>query len=182
MNSKTDEIRLTQQQIGAAVGVTQSQASRDLRAAGIEPTASGYTLADLARLAEWRALERVGAASDGTVYDVERERGRLLAAQANLAELKLAEELGDLVRASEVGPYWAGMVVSMRTKLVGLPSRLAALIPETMPRAKFNIQAEALVFEALAEIEKGGLPPATNDVPEYSSRKRSSTSEAHTND
>ena len=158
MKKSATEVSLTQAQLAAACGISQPQASRDLRAAGIEPGASGYSLADLARLAEWRALERVGASSDGRCYDVEAERGRLLAHQADLAALKLGEERGDLVRASEVGPYWCDMVASMRTRLVALPPRLAALIHDHQARARFQQQADALVCEALAEIEKDGLP------------------------
>lgn len=158
MKKSATEVSLTQGQLAAACGISQPQASRDLRAAGIEPDASGYSLSDLARLAEWRALERVGASSDGKVYNTEAERGRLLAHQADLAALKLGEERGELVRASEVGPYWSDMVASMRGKLVALPSKLAALVHEHPARVRFQQQADALVCEALAEIEKDGLP------------------------
>ena len=163
MKKAATEVTLTQAQLAAACGISQPQASRDLRAAGIEPGASGYSLADLARLAEWRALERVGASSDGRCYDVEAERGRLLAHQADLAALKLGEERGDLVRASEVGPYWCDMVASMRTRLVALSPRLAALIADHGARARFQQQADALVCEALGEIEKDGLPAAARE-------------------
>ena len=163
MKRAATEVTLTQAQLAAACGISQPQASRDLRAAGIEPGASGYSLADLARLAEWRALERVGASSDGRCYDVEAERGRLLAHQADLAALKLGEERGDLVRASEVGPYWCDMVASMRTRLVALAPRLAALIHDHQARARFQQQADSLVCEALGEIEKDGLPAAARE-------------------
>lgn len=152
MKQNTTEITLTQAQIGAACGITQSQASRDLRAAGIEPTASGYTLEHLARLADWRALERVGAAADGKVYDTDAERGRLLAHQADLAELKVAEERRELVRMTAVEATWAAIGSTMRGKLVSLPSRLAALIPETQPRVRFQQQADVLIGEVLGEI------------------------------
>lgn len=157
MKTKT-EITLTQQQMGEACGITQGQTSRCLKAAAIEPSSDGYTLGDLVRLVQWRALERVGASSDGRCYDVEAERGRLLAHQADLAALKLGEERGELVRSSEVGPYWSDMVASMRTRLVALAPRLAALIADHGARARFQQQADALVCEALAEIEKDGLP------------------------
>ena len=158
MKKSATEVSLTQGALAAACGISQPQASRDLRAAGIEPGASGYSLADLARLSQWRALERVGASSDGRCYDVEAERGRLLAHQADLAALKLGEERGDLVRASEVGPYWCDMVASMRGKLVSLPSRIGALVHEHELRARIQQQADSLICEALAEIEKDGLP------------------------
>lgn len=163
MKKAATEVTLTQAQLAAACGISQPQASRDLRAAGIEPGASGYSLSDLARLAEWRTLETIGTAADGRRFDTEAERGRLLAAQASLAELRLAEERGDLVRASEVGPYWCDMVASMRTRLVALSPRLAALIADHGARARFQQQADALVCEALGEIEKDGLPAAARE-------------------
>ena len=152
------EITLTQQQMGEACGITQGQTSRCLKAAAIEPSSDGYTLGDLVRLVQWRALETIGTTADGRRFDTEAERGRLLAAQASLAELRLGEERGDLVRASEVGPYWSDMVASMRGKLVALPSRIGALIADHQLRARIQQSADGLVCEALAEIEKDGLP------------------------
>lgn len=162
MKTKT-EITLTQQQMGEACGITQGQTSRCLKAAAIEPSSDGYTLGDLVRLVQWRTLETIGTTADGRRFDAEAERGRLLAAQASLAELRLAEERGDLVRASEVGPYWCDMVASMRTRLVALSPRLAALIADHGARARFQQQADALVCEALGEIEKDGLPAAARE-------------------
>ena len=162
MKTKT-EITLTQQQMGEACGITQGQTSRCLKAAAIEPSSDGYTLGDLVRLVQWRTLETIGTTADGRRFDAEAERGRLLAAQASLAELRLGEERGDLVRASEVGPYWCDMVASMRGKLVSLPSRIGALVHEHELRARIQQQADALVCEALGEIEKDGLPAAARE-------------------
>jgi hypothetical protein len=172
MKQSTTEITLTQSQMGAACGITQSQASRDLRAAGIEPTASGYSLEHLARLAEWRALERVGAASDGTVYDTDRERGRLLAHQADLAKLKIDEERADLVRMTVVEKYWAEMGAACRGKLLALPSRIGAVIPDPVARVKLTTTAERLVYEALAEIQSDAVP---HDVRERANRATKET-------
>lgn len=156
------EIRLTQAQVGAAVGLSQSQTSRELRAAGIDPSSGGYSLQDLARFAEWRVLQTIGMV-DGTAYNYEAERARLTHEQANKVSLEVAELRGELVRASEVGPYWDDMVSSMRAKLVGMPPKLAAMIADAVARAKFQSQAEAAVYEALAEIEKDGLPAAARE-------------------
>jgi Arc/MetJ-type ribon-helix-helix transcriptional regulator len=110
-----------------------------------------------------RALSGVSVGDDGTVYNYEAERARLTHEQANKVSLEVAELRGELVRASEVGPYWDDMVSSMRAKLVGMPPKLAAMIADAIARAKFQSQAEAAVYEALAEIEKDGLPAAARE-------------------
>ena len=46
----------------------------------------------------------------------------------------------------------------MRGKLVSLPSRIGALIHDAQLRARIQQSADGLVCEALAEIEKDGLP------------------------
>lgn len=127
-------------------------------------------------LGEWlkrRALSGVSVGDDGTVYNYEAERARLTHEQANKVSLEVAELRGELVRASEVGPYWSDMVASMRGKVVGIPSRLAALIADALARAKFQTQADTLVCEALAEIEKDGLPEAARERRARLDRERS---------
>ena len=159
MKAKSNGIRLTQQQIGDACGITQSQASRCLRAAGIEPDDDGYVLSDLARLVEFRVLERVGATADGRRFDVDAERGRLLAAQASLAELKLAVEKGELVSAADVDFHWRDICIHIRQSLMRLPYRISVVCahtPET--RAKMQALSEQLVREALEEVARGPLP------------------------
>lgn len=96
-------------------------------------------------------------------YNYEAERARLTHEQANRVALEVAELRGELVRSSEVGPYWSDMVASMRGKLVALPSKLSALIADVVLRGKLQAQSEALVYEALAEIEKDGLPAAARE-------------------
>jgi hypothetical protein len=151
----------TQQDVADAIGVSQSMVSKDMKAAGI-PSAGGITLADVVALVQWRTRRDVGL-SGGVAYDYEAERARLTHEQANKVSLEVSELRGELVRSSEVGPFWADMVSSMRAKLVGTPSKIAALIADPIARAKVQAQSEAFVYEALAEIEKDGLPDAARE-------------------
>lgn len=151
----------TQEEVAAAIGVSQSMVSKDMKSAGI-PAAGGVTLADVVALVQWRTRRDVGI-SGGVAYDYEAERARLTHEQANKVELEVAELRGELVRSSEVGPYWADMVASMRSKLIGTPPNIAALIADPVARAKVQAQAESLVYQALAEIEKDGLPSAARE-------------------
>lgn len=160
MKQSTTEIRLTQQQMAGACELSQGQVSRSLRDAGIEPGADGYTLTDLRRLVEFRTLERVGATSDGRRYDTDAERGRLLAAQANLAELKLATEKRELVSAADVEFHWKDMFVHIRQSLMRLPYRISVECAHTVEtRAKLRTLSEQLVREALEVVARGPMPP-----------------------
>lgn len=151
----------TQQEVADALGVSQSMVSKDMKAAGIQ-VSGGISLTDIVALVQWRTRRDFGI-SGGVAYDYEAERARLTHEQANKVALEVAELRGELVRSSEVGPYWSDMVASMRGKLVSLPSKLSALIADVVLRGKLQAQSEALVYEALAEIEKDGLPAAARE-------------------
>jgi phage terminase Nu1 subunit (DNA packaging protein) len=57
------------------------------------------------------------------------ERGRLAAAQANLAEIRAAKLRGELVEAAEVEAEWSGVLRTIRASLLAVPSRVAARLP-----------------------------------------------------
>lgn len=117
--------------------------------------------------------------TDAGAYNYEAERARLTHEQADKTALENAELRGDLVRSSVVGPYWSEMVASMRTKLVAMPSKLAARVAEVAVRAKFHGQAETLIYEVLAEIEKDGLPRTTRDRIERSALQQAQQQDPH---
>lgn len=166
---------LTQEQAAELAGLTVRHLRRLDRESNPPPRESsgGYPAAEFGVWLKSRALSGVSVGDDGTVYNYEAERARLTHEQANKVSLEVAELRGELVRASEVGPYWSDMVASMRGKLVGVPSRLAALIADSLARAKFQTQADTLVCEALAEIEKDGLPEAARERRARLDRERS---------
>lgn len=151
------EIRLTQAQVGAAVGLSQSQTSRELRAAGIDSSGGGCSLQDLARFVEWRVLQTIGMV-DGTAYSYEAERARLTHEQADKTALENAELRADLVRMSVVESYWASLGAACRSKLVSIPSKLGTLVADAAARVKLIGQAEALIYDALAEIQSDAVP------------------------
>ena len=129
MTKPIPPIYLIQTQIAAACGLSQAQVSRDLTAAGIQSGPNGYSLGDLVRLAEWRALDGVGMASNGRVYDGERERARLLSAQAEIAELKGAQLRRELAPINLI--EWAlGRVCNqMGAVLDSIPLKVKKMVP-----------------------------------------------------
>lgn len=156
---------LTQEQAAELAGLTVRHLRRLDRESNPPPRESsgGYPAAEYGAWLKARALSGVSVGDDGTIYNYEAERARLTHEQANKVALEVAELRGELVRSSEVGPYWSDMVASMRGKLVALPSKLSALIADVVMRGKLQAQSEALVYEALAEIEKDGLPAAARE-------------------
>ncbi len=150
---------LTQAQVASILDVTTRRV-RQMHQEGKGPPQNADGQYDEAGFGKWL---REQAADTSGGYNYEAERARLTHEQANKAELEVAELRGELVRSSEVGPYWADMVASMRSKLIGTPPNIAALIADPVARAKVKAQAESLVYQALAEIEKDGLPSAARE-------------------
>ena len=75
---------------------------------------------------------------------------RLRSAQANLAEIKLAEQRGELVLASDVERRLAAEISSCRTRLLAIPGRARQIIPELSNAGVLAI--EDLIREVLTEL------------------------------
>ncbi len=150
---------LTQAQVASILDVTARRV-RQMHQEGKGPPQNAEGQYEEGAFGRW-IREQAADLSGG--YNYEAERARLTHEQANKVALEVAELRGELVRSSEVGPYWSDMVASMRGKLVSLPSKLSALIADVVLRGKLQAQSEALVYEALAEIEKDGLPAAARE-------------------
>jgi phage terminase Nu1 subunit (DNA packaging protein) len=56
------------------------------------------------------------------------ERGRLAAAQADIAETKAAKLRGSLVEAAEVEAAWSGVLRTVRAGMLAVPSRVRATL------------------------------------------------------
>ena len=74
-------------------------------------------------------LPQGGLSSGGTGDDdYSRSRARREAAEAELAELKLAEQRGDLIRVSAVETVWSSSLAAAREHLLQVRARLAPLL------------------------------------------------------
>ena len=76
---------------------------------------------------------------------------RLVTAQAELKENELAEQRGELHRASVVQKIWGERNVNIRAKLLSIPTKIS---PELVGKDLLTIQAKlkAAVYEALEEL------------------------------
>jgi phage terminase Nu1 subunit (DNA packaging protein) len=79
-----------------------------------------------------------------------KERGRLAAAQADIAEQKAAKLRGELVEAAEVEAEWSGVLRTVRAGMLAVPSRVSQRLPHLSAHDVSEIDAE--VRAALVEI------------------------------
>lgn len=77
------------------------------------------------------------------------------AAEAARAELKLAEERGELVRADEVRSAWAGNMTSVRESLLQLASRLAPVVAVEDDQ---HVVHELIMGEVMMALEQMSQP------------------------
>ena len=58
-----------------------------------------------------------------------KQRGRLAAAQADVAEIKAAKLRGSLVEAAAVEAAWSGVLRTVRAGMLAVPSRVSQRLP-----------------------------------------------------
>jgi terminase small subunit / prophage DNA-packing protein len=85
---------------------------------------------------------------------VTKERGRLAAAQADIAEPKAAKRRGTLVDAAEVEAAWGGVLRTIRASMLAVPSRVSQRLPHLTAHDLAEIDAE--VRAALTEVGSDG--------------------------
>ena len=76
---------------------------------------------------------------------------RLTIAEAELRELELAEQRGDVIRKSAVSLAWGENVVNCKSKLLSIPTKIA---PELVGQDLRTIQQKLklAIYEALKEL------------------------------
>jgi hypothetical protein len=86
--------------------------------------------------------------------DLDEARQRKLAAEAQLAELDLARQQGQVVAIEDVGVELERCYSAVRSRLMAIPPKLAPLLCPDDP-ATAQSMIEAVVIEALAELSNG---------------------------
>ena len=154
---------LSIQQAAAAADMTDRHLRR-LCKAGDGPPQSPDGRFPAREFGAWqRAREKAKyiTSPGGIRLDPVAERARLHQAQADHAELELAELRGKSVLSEHVLEYWAGMVAAVRAKFLALPSKIAVRVAAPGKVAEVEAQIRELIYEALSELAAGGLPPET---------------------
>ncbi len=83
---------------------------------------------------------------------LEDEKTRLTKAQADLAELELSEERGELVRMSSVSGAWESHVARCRARLLSLPTKASPQVVGCSSLAEVKAVLDGFVEEALLEL------------------------------
>lgn len=89
-----------------------------------------------------------GAAPQDTHF----ERARLLKAQADMAEIELAERTGQLVTVERSEADWVQMVTACRAKLLGIPTKTAYQIANLKDPEEIEKFLKRTIHEALTEL------------------------------
>jgi hypothetical protein len=102
-------------------------------------------------------IRRLRAVQEAAASDLSEQewRKRKVAAQAALAELDLAERQGQVTRIEPVDAAVVGLITVARNKFLGVPSFLAARMPQAVRAEVFKL-AEEEVHRTLDELSQGG--------------------------
>jgi phage terminase Nu1 subunit (DNA packaging protein) len=102
------------------------------------------------------ALEKKAVPMANGVYAGEREeRIRLLRAEADLKEIELAKEQGQLVAIADVESEWSNLVVTTKARILAIPPRVAPELVGEASRVVIQAKLEKEVKEALRLLARG---------------------------
>jgi transcriptional regulator with XRE-family HTH domain len=131
------------------------EAARAWKAQHIAPvTGSKADLAPAAPLGG-NALVYMPAAVNEHPQSYESSRARREAADADMAELKIQELRGDMVRLSAVKAVWANTISNTRNALLQLPSRIAPVVAAESDINACSCILESAIYEALTQMATG---------------------------
>ena len=106
---------------------------------------------------EWRIAHELG-----TTRDLDQERARLAAAQADKVEMENAVRRGELIYAQHVRDTWGVIFANIKAGMLALPARVAPLVEERVRGRVFEL-IDARVRELLEELADsdpvGEYPP-----------------------
>jgi len=89
-------------------------------------------------------------------------RGRREAAEAELAELKLAEQRGNLIQVKAVEVVLSNALAGMREHLLQVSSRLAPLLANESDNFKVQTLLDTEINQALQQLAGVTLPGASS--------------------
>lgn len=142
---------LTSRAIGQHCGIPE-RTIRDWQAKGIVPKTADYALAVQAVIAYYkRQIEEIAEAS-GDDDMLKAEKIRLTRAQADKVELELSLRQGELVEAHSTVLVWSKYILSCRSRLLGLPAKVAYELAGITDPALIQQILQEVVDEAIAEL------------------------------
>lgn len=88
----------------------------------------------------------------GQVLNLAAERAKLAKEQADKAAMENAILRGDLVRVSDLETVWAAVAVAVKSKLLSIPTKVAANVAEHMTANEVQELIDKAIREALEEL------------------------------
>lgn len=82
------------------------------------------------------------------------ERRKLVAERARIAEIERAKLEGELVPAAQIGPVWAAGIDVIRTRMLAMPSKIAAKLGMCTTTAERQEVVRREVYDALTEVSQ----------------------------
>lgn len=153
-------MKVSYAQLTELTGKAYRTLKNKMDAAGIQPAgvAEGPGGANLWESKEVLPALYAGTVSvdgDGRALDLNAERARLAKEQADKVELDNAERRKRLLPAESVESAWVTMITNAKTKLTGLPSKLAALSNDPEEGRRLFHESKSIVDEVLTELGRG---------------------------
>lgn len=93
-----------------------------------------------------------------TDYDYDTEKARLTHHQANIASLEEEIKRKNLLPSELVQSHWEQIALKVKTKLLGLPNRLAAVVVGVETTQDAERHAMKIIREALEQLSENGIP------------------------
>nr|ADI23562.1 hypothetical protein [uncultured nuHF2 cluster bacterium HF0770_42C12] len=119
-----------------------------------------------------RSLYGEAKARNGNIVSLDEARRRKLIAEAELAELELQKERGEVVSIAETEKSWSAVLSAVRAKMLALPTTMAAVASvETDQKIVKELLSKA-VEQALTELSAIDVGPS-REVSESSDQNSS---------
>jgi phage terminase Nu1 subunit (DNA packaging protein) len=121
-----------------------------------------------AEVVDWRVAQAVEKATEAAPADqtLDEARRRKTQAEAELAEIELAEKRGQVVQIGEAAKLVAEEYTAVRSRLLAIPNKLAPQIAVESDRAACHALLSGVINEALNELVGavgGGDAPGADD-------------------
>jgi len=114
---------------------------------------------------KWRDAETAAQIrKESSPGDFEEARTRKMAAEAELAEMELARERGELVAVVDVGARLARVLERVRARFVAFPGKLAPRLVGLDTAMEARGVLEQAVGEVLSELSAGESAPRNKKV------------------
>lgn len=148
---------VTQSRFAEMIGVSEARVSQ-LASDGVitSGATAGQWLLDYCHRLREQAAGRLGSEVGG--LDLSQERAQLARHQSGIAELRLAEMRGELIRVDAVQQVLAGTLAGTRDRLLTVADRVAPIVAAETDPAAVHQAVYNEIHQALAQL--AGAPLA----------------------